>query len=237
MTDLERRLLAAAGEVDWPDVDVSTRVSARVRALQPRRLSRWLRPAIAVAALVLILFTTPFGRDAVANVFELAGIRVAWLDSDELTFADLELGREVSLQEAFAAVDFELLTLSGTPLGDADSVYLFDVPPATVHQVWLSDDALPASGDTGVGLLYSQFRGTSGELLKGLGEGTTLERVVVRGNEGAWIEGAPHTIEGVGTGVRLAANVLFWEEEGVSHRIETTLGLEEALAIADGLQE
>jgi hypothetical protein len=64
----------------------------------------------------------------------------------------------------------------------------------------------------------------------------------IAGILGLWIDGAPHVItyedaagDVVEEETRLAANVLMWERAGVTHRIETTLTLEEALALAESL--
>jgi hypothetical protein len=66
--------------------------------------------------------------------------------------------------------------------------------------------------------------------------------VEVRGVPGFWIEGEPHVFlyedaDGViqFETIRLAGNVLLWEENGVTIRIESALPLEEVLRIAGSL--
>jgi hypothetical protein len=110
--------------------------------------------------------------------------------------------------------------------------------------VWESAETLPSAGDTGIGVLYSQFRVVGAEVfLKSLDDEHVIEEVEIRGEEGFWLAGNPHMViyrdlEGVvheETG-RLAGNVLIWEEDGVTHRIETTLQLEETMALAESLR-
>jgi hypothetical protein len=69
-----------------------------------------------------------------------------------------------------------------------------------------------------------------------------VRAVEVGGILGLWIDGAPHviTFEDAAGDIheeetRLAGNVLMWERAGVTHRIETTLPREEALALAESL--
>ena len=77
---------------------------------------------------------------------------------------------------------------------------------------------------------------------KSLGPDAELSSLEVEGQPAFWIEGAPHTLtmldpEGIPIEetTRLAANVLLWDANGVSHRLETTSDLESALAIVDML--
>jgi hypothetical protein len=65
----------------------------------------------------------------------------------------------------------------------------------------------------------------------------------VADSSGFWIEGAPHVISiedptgrRVEETIRFVGNVLMWESDGVTHRLETVLGLEEALRIAESVQ-
>jgi hypothetical protein len=60
---------------------------------------------------------------------------------------------------------------------------------------------------------------------------------------GLWIEGAPHVISyedaagiRVEEATRLAGNVLMWESDGVTHRLETTVGRQATLSLARSLQ-
>jgi len=246
MIDLERTLGLAAAGIDWPDADLTGPVVARITTAKQRTTGsrRWIQVGLAAAAIAIFVVATPAGRQAVADLLEVAGIRVSWGGEGVAPVAELELGVQVSLEEAAEMASFPLLLPVGAEVGEADGVYFSDFPPGgSVHLVWSSGEELPAAGDTGTGLLYTQFRlDDGGSFIKGLPPEVEARAIAVRGNQGLWIEGAPHIIFYEDeTGVqeersRLAANVLAWEEGGVTHRIETTGRLELALDLADSLQ-
>jgi len=243
MSDLERKLSGAAAGVDWPDSDLAGRVMTRIEASErPITGRRWLQMAMAAAVIALLVLATPGGRQAVADLLEIAGIRVGWGVEDVGPGAELDLGDEVTLREA-GDLPFPVLIPLGAEVGEPDAVYHSDFPPGgAVHFVWESGDVLPAAGAADVGLLYSQFRvPPGGFFVKSLTPEIGAEAVTVRGNAGFWIEGAPHIIfyedeSGARERVRLAANVLAWEERGVTHRIETAHDLEFAMALAESLE-
>lgn len=243
MSDLERKLSGAAAGVDWPDSDLAGRVLTRIEASErPMTGRRWLQVAMAAAVIALLVLATPAGRQAVADLLEIAGIRVGWGVEDVGPGAELDLGDEVSLREV-GDLPFPVLIPREPEVGEPDAVYHSDFPPGgAVHFVWESGEVLPAAGATDVGLLYSQFRvPPGGFFVKSLTPEIGAEAVTVRGNPGFWIEGAPHIVfyedeSGAQERVRLAANVLAWEEGGVTHRIETTFGLEETLDLAESLE-
>jgi len=246
MIDLERTLRLAATGIDWPDADLTGPVVARVTTAEQRTTGsrRWIQAALAAAAIAIFVVATPAGRQAVADLLDVAGIRVSWSEQTATPVAELELGEQVSLEEAAEMASFPLLFPVGAEVGEADGVYFSDFPPGgAVHLVWSPGEELPAAGDTGTGLLYTQFRlDDGGSFIKGLPPEVEAHPITVRGNQGFWIEGAPHIIfyedeSGVQEErSRLAANVLAWEEDGVTHRIETRLGLEEALRLAESLR-
>jgi hypothetical protein len=102
---------------------------------------------------------------------------------------------------------------------------------------------LPASKETGVGALLMEFGGQlNGDYFeKGLGPGSTVSLVQVNGATGYWIEGA-HTFtyidrdgRPVQESLRLAANTLVWEQNGVTLRIESALSRQDALRIATSM--
>ncbi|HVR79969.1 MAG TPA: hypothetical protein VMS99_16450 [Acidimicrobiia bacterium] len=245
MIDLERTLRLAATGIDWPDADLTGPVVARITTAEKRTTGsrRWIQVALAAAAIAIFVVATPAGRQAVADLLEVAGIRVSWSEQTVTPVAELELGEQVSLEEAAEMASFPLLSPIGAEVGEADGVYFSDFPPGgAVHLVWESDRSLPAAGETGVGLLYSQFKlEAPGGFTKTVQPGSEARRVQVRDNDGFWIEGVPHIIfyedeTGSQERARLAANVLAWEEGGVTHRIETTLALDDALRLAESLR-
>ena len=100
---------------------------------------------------------------------------------------------------------------------------------------------LPTATETGVGLLLTQFQGSLEPTFfgKGLPPGARLEQVTMAGRPAYWIEGRPHFFfyrdqsgRQIDERFRLAANVLLWEQDGLTLRIEGAFSKEEALRIA-----
>jgi hypothetical protein len=203
-----------------------------------------------MAALALLVvatvIATPWGRQAVADILEVAGIRVSWAEPDSPAGAELDLGETVGLDEAGDTVSFQLLFPDDPGLGAPDAVYRSATPAGgAIHMVWRSDGELPAAGDTDVGILYSQFQVTGAEgFMKSVDHDVIVQDITVRGNPGFWLEGGPHYLAYIDAEgmfdeemARLAGNVLAWEEGGVTHRIETTQSLEATLELANSLRD
>ena len=246
---IELALADLAHHIDWPEpadqlLDLRRRLEASPRS---RTAHRW----IPVTALILILVASllvfsPTAREAVADLLGVAGIEIRFEPvPPEVVGGELDLGEAVTLGEAAEAVDFEL-SVPGD-LGPPDGVFLSDRPSSgRVTMAWASGEALPASGDTGIGVVYSQFAlelAEEADFVKSVMPDTSVRAVEVGSVIGLWIEGAPHLIsyeDAAGNRVeeetRLAGNVLMWESEGVTHRLETTVGLGPSLALAGSLQ-
>jgi hypothetical protein len=212
----------------------------------------WLIAALLLIAIAGGLVLFPEARHAIADRLGLPGVLIRWVDevpAPEPTRvgAPLLLGRPVTLGEARAAVDFPVRVPTAAGFDAPDEIYLLDQNEgAMVSFVYPSGPELPANDETGVGALLTQFRGEAdrGLIEKGLpaaGEDQTqLQAVSVAGEPGFWISGAPHGFFFVCYDVgecrqeryRLAGNVLLWEQDGVTLRLESALTLEAALAIA-----
>ncbi|HEX9763184.1 MAG TPA: hypothetical protein VGA97_08805 [Acidimicrobiia bacterium] len=249
MSDLERLIASAAKLVEWPRADLRMAVRGRLAAPVRRSrvvLPRWAQLAALILLVVATVIATPWGRQAVADILEVAGIKVGWAEPVSPAGADLDLGEMVGLDEAGDTVSFQLLSPDDPRLGTPDAVYRSAIPAGgAIHMVWRSDRQLPAAGDTDVGILYSQFQVTGAEVfMKSVDRDVIVQDVTVRGNLGFWLEGGPHYLVFVDAEgmfhediARLAGNVLAWEESGVTHRIETTQSLEDALELADSLRD
>jgi hypothetical protein len=162
------------------------------------------------------------------------------------------LGRPVTLDEAEKIVDFSILVPTAAGFDAPDDIYLLDEGAGDmVSFVYAARSGLPASDSTGVGALLTQFRGEANRNLieKGLvdDEGdleTRLEAVTVGNGPGFWISGTPHGFFVVCSGVgecreeryRLAGDVLLWEQDGLTLRLESSLSLEDALTIAESVR-
>jgi hypothetical protein len=148
----------------------------------------------------------------------------------------------LTLDEARARVAYPVLVPTLPELGAPDEVYLSE-PPAggQVALVYAAAPGRAAAAETGAALLLMQFRGSTDEgfLGKGLGPGTRLEPVTVNGARGYWIEGAPHFFfhqdeagQARQEAIRLAGNVLLWEQGDLTLRLEGAMSKDEALRIA-----
>lgn len=250
-TQLDSMLTSLGDSIDWPTPSphLSTRVIARIEAEQPTAADRafWRRPiiaGIAVVVVALVFVVSPSARQAVADLFGAAGIRIV-VTSEEApaSGAELELGELVQLDEVEEGVEFKPRVPRGPVPGMPDAVYLSESGQVTM--VWVGTSSLPAAGDTGIGLLLSQYAGNGDQEVaeKSIGPETGEQRLMVEGQPALWIEGAAHTftlLDSEGNPIqetsRLAANALLWEADGVNHRLETTGDLQSALNIVDTLE-
>jgi hypothetical protein len=244
-------LFELAGQIDWPEhADQTPAVLRRLSAPTRRAQRHWVPVTAAIIlAIASILLLSPGAREAVADLLGVAGIEVRFGEETEPPVGvELELGEAVTLEEAIGAVVFDLSVpeLPGPP----DAVYLSPRPsPGRVSMVWEGvwegDQRLPAAGGSNIGLIYSQFALDLGEdevFVKSVRPDNGVRVVDIDGIIGLWIDGPPHIIsyeDAAGNiqeeETRLAGNVLMWERAGVTHRIETTLPLEQALALAESI--
>jgi hypothetical protein len=198
----------------------------------------------------VLVLAVPAARTTVAEWLGLRGVEISFVPEAPTPAgtpagAALRLGRPIGLDEVRARVPFPVLTPSLPELGAPDEVYLDQtVPRGQVALVYRPRPGLPQAA-TGVGLLLTQFRGDVERPLaqKGVGPGTSLQSVTVSGTTGFWIEGGPHFFmyrDAAGNireeTLRLAGNVLLWERDGVTYRLESSLPRDEALRIAESLR-
>ena len=251
MTDLERSLATLGQRIEWPDeTDFTRSVRAAIAEAPPSRATPWRTFAFAAAFVALVamasLLSFPGVRTAVADFLGIGGVRIDTGGSAPTPAADLDLGEGVSLARARDSVSFEVRLPKA--LGQPDSVWLdAGVTGGQVALAYESSPDLPAAPGTDLGALITQFpdaevEATALKKVTGSQSGTTFQPVVVEGEQGFWVSGEPHVIaylepdgEVRNETVRLAGNVLLWESEGVTYRIESTLSRAEALAIAESL--
>jgi hypothetical protein len=221
----------------------------------PRQI--WLVAAILLLAIASGLVLFPEARHAIADRLGLQGVLIRWVDEvpspqPSPVGAPLLLGRPVSLDEAQEAVDFPVRVPTAAGFDAPGEIYLLAQDEgAMVSFIYPAAPGLPASDQTGVGALLTQFQGEAdrGLIEKGLPDDsaqvTRLEAISVGGEPGFWISGAPHGFffvcydagECRQERYRLAGNVLLWEQDGVTLRLESTLSREAALAIAESVPE
>lgn len=250
-SSLEMMLTEIGRSVEWPEPSTgfSQRVISRINAQVPRR-SRLRRAVLAFSALGAIVATvltfSPATRNAVADYIGVGGVHIEFDGRPDLpksqTGESLRLGDPVTLNEAEAAVDFEIVMPSSSDLGDPDQIYLDEIMPSEgmISLVYGERDGYEVSGTSGVSVLITEFSGQL-EFFKKVMARSTVEVVEVNGGEGYWISGAPHSFLYRSNGrvseesIRLVENVLLWVDDGVTLRIETAGSLEQALTIAQSL--
>jgi hypothetical protein len=255
--ELERDLRALATE-PWapPTPDLSRAVVARLRAAPapaaPRRPWR-ARPrralVVALAALVVLpgaaMAIEPV-RDRVLDWLGLDGVEVRTVPHlpPDVAARAPDLGRDLSLEEARAAVGFPVRVPAA--LGDPDEIGISrDVPGGRVSFAYLPGAGLPRDEQTGLGLLVTQLqgRGSTAYIEKLIGPGTSIRRLRVGAATGVWMTGSPHAVifeDRSGNiredALRLAGNVLLWERGPVVLRLEGDLPLGGMLEIARSMR-
>jgi hypothetical protein len=241
VTELEQRLVALGQELDVPEPpDVASRVLAAIgEARPPFRRRRRLVLALATLALAALLATLaiPDARSALLRFLQIGGARIELVDDlPEIAGpAELELmlGKRVSLAEARSEAGFDLLEADEEP----DAVFLGE--RGTVWYLYGTPDA--------VRLLVSQTPGVRIDepfvVKKLAASGTRVDEASVRGARAYFLSGKPHLVflldelgQTIPESVRLARDVLVWEERGRTVRLEGVLTLDEALELAASLR-
>jgi len=240
---LGRALTALATDVAFPATPpVAPAVVAQLRAEREAKmrppfpsLALWSRRralvlvAVGLAAVLALAF-------AARLVLGAAEIRVR----PELTpsgppLGPSSVGTPVPVNEIDEAVRFDV----GLPAGPApDEAYVFrtnSVGRAAVL-AWVAGEGEASLPGTPWRMLLIDVRGDERTLVKDVARFEDSMMVDVDGRPAFWID-TPHeliviTDEGAET-FQIRANVLIWTDEGVTHRLETTLELEDAIALAE----
>jgi hypothetical protein len=201
--------------------------------------------AAAVVVLLIVILVTPPGRQAIARLAEIAGITIEFKQVPEVVTPPARVvGEIVTLAEAQEALEIALRLPEA--MDEPDSIQLTSWGGGRqVAMVWNADENLPEILDTGTGLVLVQFAAAVEQelLLKNATAATRLERVEVNGSDGFFLSGAPHVVffkdaDGliIEDTIRLAGNVLVWEVDGITYRIESALSLAAVLDLAESLR-
>jgi hypothetical protein len=232
--ELEQRLVALGAVLESPPApDVVPAVIARL----PGRRAQHGRPArrtvaFALAAMLLVAgaaMAVPSTRHAILRVLGLRGVsieRVPHLPPLP-EGARLGLGERIPFDRARHAAGFTALLPTQPTAAYLDR----DVPGGRISLL------------TGPQLII-EFRGTSTPFIfKLIGPGTHAKRVRVNGGPGIYLFGAPHEVIFQGSDgevrtdrIRLAGNVLLWQQGPLTLRVEGTHTLGRALALARTLR-
>ena len=222
------------------------------RAHRPIWTPIWQRAAVAIAIVVLLVggvLAVPSARETVAGLLGLGGVQIQQVHDlpPVLGPADLRsrLGERTTLAAARGSERFPI----GLPasLGDPDEVYLSGrYPGGVVSLLWHARPELPTASVIDAGLLLTEFAGSINSrtmVAKLLDRGGTVESVMVGGEPAYWISGRPHEVvlvdengEYVFETLRLEGDVLLWARDGVTFRIESGLGRDAAIRIAESIR-
>lgn len=243
MSDLERALVALGAELDVPVApDLAPRVLGALARPKPRRIPGRLALAFAVVLLATLAATLaiPDARSALLRFLHIGSERIEFVDELPPLSAypsdfdlELALGQRATLGEARRSAGFDLLELPEEPdrvyLGGRGSVWFVYGRPGSIRLLVAQTPQLKVD--------------ESFILKKLVGSGTHVERASVRGAPAYFLSGAPHQVllvdetgQPVFESARLASDVLVWEEDGRTVRLEGDLTLEEALEIADSMR-
>lgn len=243
MTDrIHSALHDLATDVAFPDTpDLWPAVSAGL--VRPGRRWWWSTPLPRAAGLALVgvlVLTAAVAAVTLAlpglRISLVPGLPIASVPADPLA-TRLALGHPIDPGSVDAALP--------AGLGVPDEAYA-DAARSVVSLVYHAHDRLPEVPGTGIGLLIQQIDGTLGdqEVQKLVVSGAaTVTAVEVDGAMAYWIHGAPHLLRYTGPDgeertemTRLVGDALVWERDGVVYRIESGLGREATISIAESVR-
>lgn len=253
MTALQDRFVAALDDLDLPQRQlVDPVLSEIVRSQhQPTRLLWWQGQGrrlsgagslaiftIAVLAGSLAILTIAPARQAMAGWLGVGSTKVTVVpptsspatSSSSLPLSAESLGGDV--ESSADPIPF---------LGPPDAV--LDHPDRGRSYTWAASQALPPLGNTDIGLVLS-VRPDDGELfsaVKSVSQDVGVELVLVEVGDGApvpglWIGDTHELIAGSSSPPVVAERVLLWVADEIEYRLETALGLAEALDLASSIQ-
>jgi hypothetical protein len=263
--ELAAALHGLATSVAWPEPrlapdgpDLAMRVRTRIVENPPevarRGFSlRWpVRRSLVLAIVALVVLAAVVG----AVAFGVPGIRLIFGDpggtpppavasptAATQPGAGLDLGTRVPVAELEERAGFPVRFPTDPLLGTPDATYVSD--RNEVALVWAPRDGLPPTVEGDIGLLIMQFRGSVNPepIGKIISTGTTVEPVNMDDGTGYWIAGDPHvyfymTPEGehIEEGRRWVGDALIWQRGDMTYRIETSLGRDAAIRIAESLK-
>jgi len=261
--ELERQLRMLADSIAFPSTpDIAAAISAELHT-QPVILQhprRWIAPALVAAAIVLLLLggslaLFPSARHAVAGWFDLPGISIFVSDTTPTPgpatpepSLSARFGPPISLAQASAAVDFPILLPNHPAVTGGNAVYVS--PQGTQGQAavliaYPVSDTLPEAAQSGAGLLIVEFSSTADSVwaMKSVSPGTTIDVVQVNGHDALWIGGTHFLTLAPGDSAvipqtqtpRESANVLAWNLNGVTYRLEADLPRDTMIEIAESM--
>jgi hypothetical protein len=250
--NMEQHLELLAEDIQFPQSpDFATSLTAHLTP-RPVRVD-WRHRVLLVAAVIVIVIAAtlaiPDSRTAIANWLGLGGIRIEFvdelLDRDDRVAIDSSLivGEEIDIEDVSLWPGNTVMTL---PNAKVERAYIrTDNSAKTVSLFYLPGDDLPEIGETGVGALLMQFDSPKSFTLmikqSGFPEDGTFTQVGE--DEGYWVPSGnliaipydPQDAFGLESVSRETGNVLLWQADGITYRLETNLNRVQAVALAKSL--
>lgn len=252
MNELEALLRRTARDIEYPATPpIAATVAARLREPAPSFLDSladavarwWARPlaraalaALAVFALVIgAALAVPQSRSALAELFGLSNVRVEvgpTVGPPPPVLSPASFARPATLDEAREAAAFPLrLPASDGTLLQPDAVYLqgeFNSAPVVI--LVYEDER------------YDLYQSSGAFFQKGVPE--PFVEFEFDGHDALWIDQGGHIAAFLDDDGRLLIETrrsvdratLFWEEDGITYRLETSLSREEAVRVAQSLR-
>jgi hypothetical protein len=160
-----------------------------------------------------------------------------------LAGAGMHLGEQVELADLDARAGFPVRWPADPAIGPPDSAWIDSDLGGQVTLVWASRPGLPDTFQPGVGLVMSAFRGSveNGFLNKAVDSGTTVQLVKVGGERAFWLSGGPHFFFYTAANGqvfdprRWVGDALLWAEGPVTLRLESALGRERTIELAESV--
>lgn len=219
------------GRVTWR---LEASAAARRRPPFPR-LALWSRRRVLVAAALglLAVLALAFGARLVLGAAEVRVQPGATPSGPAL--GPSRLGEPVPVEEVSAAVGFEVALPTG-PTPDEAYVVSTDGLDDAALLAWDAGTVGPPLAGTPWSLVLMELTNDREVVVKTVNRYEDLRTVHVGGRRAFWID-APHaltviTAEGPET-FSVGGNVLIWTEGDVTFRLETSLPLRDAVALAE----
>jgi hypothetical protein len=209
-----------------PEPDLTAGVRERLE--RPRSRRPWLVLAVAGVAAVGALLAIPQTRAAIFDLLHIGGVEVQRVATQPQAPArTADLGNEVDVDEARDSVDFPLVA----PDSGFTAYYDGSVPGGMVNMTWN-------------GYVLSQWHGDQLTFAqKQVGPSSRTVSLSVNGVPGLWITGARHEIvyrdetgQVDAKTRRLVGNVLLWDKDGITYRLEGAKTRAQAVAAVRNLR-
>ena len=265
LTGVDARLRAAATDATWPAApDLRDAVLARIAATPATRATTAVpgaarpapRPRLSFArALVLaILALIALAGVAAALGFRLPGLDIVFVDriptasgatGPGVDRAELLLGSPVPIADAVAGGERPAVRLPAALPPPTTAWVLGSGEERIVTVAWAAKEGEPSIQASGLALVQTMAPGRLDRqfLQKALGPESTIELAKVGDDIGWWIGGASHELFIVNPDgdvgpleSRLAGDVLVFARDGTVYRLESALGKDATIAIAETLR-